>query len=388
MKNGRNTDQEPTVLAQTPSLGPLPKSVGPIGSAPRCRFVKGSGPHFTDEVHQLLRQRLRIACSIAFIAFAAFMIFMSLNASPAAGLDVFDRVLQAGVVAILGCSCLLLWSHYALGHGMLRTIELVIFGSMAAYFADLQFRVFYPGKIVGWAQPNTVDQVMSLGNAANNMRWFFVIVLYGMFIPNTWKRCAVVVGCIAAIPMFLSVFVCGDCDKAGPYLGSMLFATVMTLSMASAMAIFGSYRISELHHQAHQARKLGQYQLQRKLGSGGMGEVYLGEHTLLKRTCAIKLIRPEQAGDPTTLLRFEREVQAMATLTHPNTVEVYDSGHAADGTLYYVMEYLPGLSLQDLVDRYGPLSPARAIFLLRQVCAALREAHATGLIHRDIKPSN
>jgi serine/threonine protein kinase len=119
-----------------------------------------------------------------------------------------------------------------------------------------------------------------------------------------------------------------------------------------------------------------------------MGEVYLGEHMLLRRACAIKTIRADQAGDPITFARFEREVQAMATLTHWNTVEVYDYGHAEDGTFYYVMEYLPGLNLNDLVHRYGPLPPGRAIHFLRQLCAALSEAHHIGLIHRDIKPTN
>jgi serine/threonine-protein kinase len=119
-----------------------------------------------------------------------------------------------------------------------------------------------------------------------------------------------------------------------------------------------------------------------------MGAVYLAEHVLLRRPCAIKLIRPDQAGDPKTLLRFEREVRATATLTHPNTVEVFDYGHAEDGTFYYVMEYLPGMNLEDLVEQYGPLPPERAVYLLRQVCQALREAHGIGLIHRDLKPSN
>jgi serine/threonine-protein kinase len=119
-----------------------------------------------------------------------------------------------------------------------------------------------------------------------------------------------------------------------------------------------------------------------------MGEVYLAEHALLRRPCALKLIRPEQGGDAHFLSRFEREVQTMATLTHPNTVRIYDYGLAADGTFYYAMEYLPGLSLQELVAQHGPLPPERAVYLLRQVCGALREAHAVGLVHRDIKPAN
>jgi serine/threonine-protein kinase len=88
------------------------------------------------------------------------------------------------------------------------------------------------------------------------------------------------------------------------------------------------------------------------------------------------------------LARFEREVRILATLTHWNTVEVFDYGHAADGTFYYVMEYLPGLDLDELVGRFGSLPPGRVVHLVRQVCAALREAHAAGLIHRDVKPSN
>ena len=119
-----------------------------------------------------------------------------------------------------------------------------------------------------------------------------------------------------------------------------------------------------------------------------MGVVYLAEHQLLKRPCALKLIAPDRAGDPKALARFEREVRTTARLSHPNTVEIYDYGRTEDGTFYYVMELLSGLSLADLVERHGPLPPGRAIFLLRQACGALAEAHAAGLVHRDLKPAN
>jgi serine/threonine-protein kinase len=160
------------------------------------------------------------------------------------------------------------------------------------------------------------------------------------------------------------------------------------VAVGAALAVYGANRIEVLRQKALESGKVGPYHLKQRLGSGGMGEVYLAEHALLRRPCAVKLIRPERAGDPHFLRRFEREVQAMATLTHPNTVEVYDYGHAADGTFYYAMEYLPGLDLEQLVTRHGPVSPGRAVHLLRQVCGALAEAHAIGLIHRDIKPSN
>ena len=110
-----------------------------------------------------------------------------------------------------------------------------------------------------------------------------------------------------------------------------------------------------------------------------MGEVYLAEHQLLKRPCALKLIRPEAGADPIALARFEREVQSAARLSHPNTIEIYDYGHTDDGTFYYVMEYLPGISLQDLVKKFGPLPAGRVIYLFRQVCAGLGRGPFAGL---------
>jgi serine/threonine-protein kinase len=118
-----------------------------------------------------------------------------------------------------------------------------------------------------------------------------------------------------------------------------------------------------------------------------MGEVFLAEHQLLKRPCALKLIKGD-GGDPLALARFEREVKSAARLSHPNTIAIYDYGRTEDGTFYYVMEYLPGMSLQELVSQYGPVPAARLLYLMRQVCGGLAEAHALGIIHRDLKPAN
>ena len=119
-----------------------------------------------------------------------------------------------------------------------------------------------------------------------------------------------------------------------------------------------------------------------------MGEVYRAEHVLLKRPCAMKLIKPGIVADAAATANFEKEVKATAKLTHWNTIEIYDYGHTEDGTFYYVMELLPGLSLDELVNIQGPLPPGRVVHLLHQVCGALQEAHEVGLIHRDIKPAN
>lgn len=124
------------------------------------------------------------------------------------------------------------------------------------------------------------------------------------------------------------------------------------------------------------------------MASGAWGSSTRRSIACSSSACAIKLIKPESDADTKAIEQFEREVRSTAKLSHWNTVEIFDYGHTEDGTFYYVMELLPGLSLEELVERHGPMPAARAVRLLRQTCCALREAHAAGLIHRDIKPAN
>jgi serine/threonine-protein kinase len=165
---------------------------------------------------------------------------------------------------------------------------------------------------------------------------------------------------------------------------------LIVLSAIGFLTVALSYRrlTERLQSATSPQRRLGQYELGEVMGRGGMGTVYHGRHQLLCRDVAIKVLEGDIELSELMISRFEREVQLTAQLQHPNTIDIYDFGHTGTGTFFYVMEYVDGITLQELVDRYGRQDPPRVIHLLLQICGSLSEAHQLGMIHRDIKPSN
>jgi Serine/threonine protein kinase len=163
---------------------------------------------------------------------------------------------------------------------------------------------------------------------------------------------------------------------------------VLVLLVAVVAAAFGTHLINTLRHEVFEARQLGQYRLIKPLAAGRHGPCLLGGAPNAQTSMRHQTDSPRRSHHPRVLARFEREVRMTARLSHWNTVEIFDYGRTDDGTFFYVMEYLPGLSLEDLLERHGPLPAERVVHFLRQICQGLREAHAIGLIHRDIKPGN
>lgn len=217
-----------------------------------------------------------------------------------------------------------------------------------------------------------------------------VLMLRAALVPSPPLR-TFLVGWLTTIPLiFAEYFTALRYEPLGESFLTPAVVTVVTgvwcLGIAASTALV-SREMYGLRREIAQVRKLGQYTLERLIGEGGMGSVYVAKHAFLRRPTALKLLSPERTG-PESIARFEREVQLTSSLTHPNTVAVYDYGRTPDGIFYYAMEYIDGLSLEQLVQRHGPQPAGRVIRILLQAADALAEAHDLGLVHRDIKPAN
>ena len=218
------------------------------------------------------------------------------------------------------------------------------------------------------------------------------IIAFPLIVPNTPRR--VLVSSLLAASMgpaalALSAAVNGYAIER-PWLYAAYFLST------SYVSAFFAYPVSRIVYRfgkrLKQAREIGSYEMLERIGEGGMGQVWRARHRLLARPAAIKLIRTEllgsSAGGNDTVRRFEREAQETAKLGSVHTIDVYDYGITEDGDFYYVMELLNGISLERYVKQFGPMPPGRVVYLLRQACHSLSEAHDNGLLHRDVKPAN
>jgi serine/threonine-protein kinase len=216
---------------------------------------------------------------------------------------------------------------------------------------------------------------------------YIAVLARAIVVPSSGPR-TLLLSTLMFIPVVIASVVLGATgDQFMPgwvfAIGGMLLSAV-----AVVLATVGSDIIYGLRRQVSAAQQLGSYKLERRIGEGGIGAVYLAHHIMLRRPTAVKLLLPDRVGAD-NLARFEREVQHMSQLTHPNTVAVYDYGRSPDGVFYYAMEYLGGgIDLENLVRRFGPQPNGRVAQILAQVCGALGEAHESNIIHRDIKPAN
>jgi eukaryotic-like serine/threonine-protein kinase len=219
-----------------------------------------------------------------------------------------------------------------------------------------------------------------------------VILLSAMIVPSTpGKMLAAALTAASLAP--LGVWLAHLRGVEVPTVTTTMLIYMPNYSCAFA-AVIPARMFQQMGRRLREARDLGSYALEERLGGGGMGEVWRAKHRLLARPAAIKLVKPEMLGADgsadarVALQRFASEAQATAALTSPHTIRLFDYGATDDGRFYYVMELLDGRDMAALVGEFGPLPVPRVLYLLRQVCHSLAEAHGRGLVHRDIKPAN
>ena len=237
-----------------------------------------------------------------------------------------------------------------------------------------------------WVRTPATDQLGALS-------WNTVTILVTSMILSTTPRKMLIAALLAAStdPLGMWFRHLRGIDVPS-FVDTMVFYTPNYA--CAVVAALPAHILQNLSRKLRHAQEMGSYHLEELLGRGGMGEVWRGRHRLLARGAAIKLVRPELLGASSEtdarmmLRRFEREAQATAALSSPHTIRVFDFGITSDRTFYYVMELLTGRDLDTLVRQFGPIPAARALYLLRQVCHSLADAHARGLVHRDVTPSN
>ena len=333
----------------------------------------------TEDGRQFLQQRLAFFGGLSLLfctgLFFAFNLLQTLTAEQPLSHWVTDRANQVHLGSCLVFA--LIWQVCRRGRirrPMLATIDLV--------------GVLIVAITIGMTY--TPETLMKYRDH-NGLAALAVTLFARSFIVPSRPRQTFVIGLLAALPLIFAYHSGLSRVDGDRFVGPSVSFSTSTLAIWCVVIVLtatvSSWIVYGLQNRVREAKQLGQYTLDYRIGRGGMGEVYRARHALLRRPTAVKILQADKAG-ARNLARFEREVQLTSLLTHPNTIAIYDYGHSPDGTFYYAMEFLEGLDLEDLVKHDGPLPPGRVIHILRQIASSLVEAHENQLIHRDIKPAN
>ena len=349
-----------------------------IGNPPA--FPKSAdGWGLPEDLLREAAQRLRIACLVgaAGYAFGIFLLrVITPNLLPSDAMEALPRwqLVYSAIGGINISLCLgFFWytRHTKRGSRFLLDLGLVLY-LFSALSTGLVDYAIIPRSSVSWMP--------------------ILILLWPGVVPTAPGR-TLAMSLLAASMDPASALIWKAAGADVPGMGRVILQAIPNY-MAAGFAVVISHVITRLGRKVRDAREMGSYVLGSLIGRGGMGEVWQATHRFLARPAAIKLIKAEVLGAvtkdqvETVVERFRREARAAANLRSPHTIQLYDFGVTSDGTFYYVMELLNGLDLETLVSEHGPMPPARAIHVLRQICESLGEAHASGLVHRDIKPAN
>jgi eukaryotic-like serine/threonine-protein kinase len=356
-------------------MTPAPKVIAPRASQPlRSPVTTGGLP---DELLDEQVRRLRLCAAVAMGLWTFGLVMDAFVRPQTVGSPLFVSTLVIEGMAILVSGLLF---------GYLRFTTHAPWIQAHAGLVFMVLNAMGVGLLNTWARPLTDD-------ALNELSWNTIVILCGaMIMPATPKQMLVAALLSASMdPLGIAVAALRGREVPSAMHTFVLFLPSYACALAAVVPVT---ILNRLGRRLRHARELGSYHLERLLGRGGMGEVWLARHQLLARSAAVKLVRPEVIGAGTDaaasvmLRRFEREAQATASLSSPHSIRLFDFGITDDRTFYYVMELLAGRDLETLVREFGPLPADRVVYVLRQVCHSLAEAHARGLVHRDVTPAN